>query len=145
MSAPRTALDLTETHFMRQCGDITVIGTWFGTDQRRPCLAIVPSRVPMSHERITPAIVPLDTAYLWSEEMGDPQHCAHACARFASGLGLDVHNKFAMINLMSAIRDHLGDLISMPVAPTDKHAVMADAIYTDANGREHHKEITDRA
>lgn len=139
----RPVLDLTETHFTRTCGNLKVIGTWYGATERRPCLAIVPSGT-ISHERMTPAIIPLDSAWLWSEEVGDPQHCARACMAFAKGLGLDSHNKFDMINLASAIRDHLGDLISIPASPTDKLIVTADAFWTDELGKEHHKEIRDR-
>ena len=43
----------------------------------------------------------------------------------------------------SAIRDCLSDLISMPPKPVLDRVVVADAIRTDENGREHHAEISE--
>lgn len=132
------ALDLTKTHFTQQHGDITVHGSWYG-EQQKPCLVLVPS-FRMGFEKVTPCIVPLESAWAWSEEEGEPRHTVQMALQFASCLGLDGFNRFTLMRILTIVRDHLGDLMKIPPKPHD-FAVVADAFRTDRDGRVHHIEI----
>ncbi len=123
---------------MKKHGDILCFGTWYG-ESDRPCLALVPARAVISHERVTPCIVPLDTAWKWTEELGDIRDCAATCIQFAHALGLNPHDKASVLLLLTVIRDHIGDLLSMPIKPTE-NLVVADAII-NTGGKIEHKEI----
>lgn len=139
--SPRYDLDLTKTWFSRRYGDITVFGTWFGKEQR-PALALVPTNS-FGNDNYAPCVVPLANAHLWAEEGGDGRHCARASIAFAYSLGFNDFDITALHRIGSAIRDCLSDLISMPPKPVLDRVVVADAIRTDENGREHHAEISE--
>lgn len=134
-------LDLSVTAFRHRRGDVDVIGTWFFSEpsRPRPALVLVPA-FKEGHERTTPCIVPLDTAWMWSEAIGDPRHVARMSHRIADRLGLAAHDPWVCIRVAGLVRDHLGDLIRMPVFPKPKQAV-ADAVTVDAQGRERHAEV----
>lgn len=137
----RRALDLTRYHSRRQLGDITIIFTWWLADNaRRPCLVLVPT-IGLGSERIIPCVVPQSSAWAWAEETGDGRHCARTSAQFAAYLGLPEHPNSAM-RVTSIVRECMGDLLNIPPMPVERVAV-ADAIRIDADGREHHSEITD--
>lgn len=133
-------LDLTQAHFERICGDITVFGTWFGA-KRVPALVLLPT-ARVGHDRVTPCVVPLQSSWLWARETGDPRHCARVSALFAESLGFNAHNAFMLMRITSLIQDHLGDLLTIPPKPSQTY-VAADAILTDENGKERHAEILD--
>lgn len=139
------ALNLSQYHFVQRHGDLTAFGTWYGTEQQRPALVLVRTNAVISHERVTPVVIPMDNLWIWSEEVGDPAHCAQACYRFAPSLGLDPYNSVSMMRIASIVRDHIGDVMSMPTEPTGEFRVVADALMTDADGKETHKEIRERA
>lgn len=143
MNLDRFALDLTRYHFRREVRGFVIYGTWLVLPDNRPtvpCLAILPPHR-ISHDRSTPAVVPLNTAWAWSEEQGDPRHAARTTASFLQAMGMAV-NPMSCMSLTMAIRDHLGDLISIPPRPGERR-VVADAIRTDQDGRQHHAEITE--
>lgn len=142
----RPVLDLTKTHFRHQHGDITVIGTWiFQDNQPRPCLVLVPTYGGEGHERTTPCVVTVDTAYIWSEDphVGDPVHVARQSVAFAKAMGLDYLSAITCMRIAAAVRDHIGDLLRIPPRPGHDRRVVADAIITHADGKQVHKEITD--
>lgn len=136
-------LDLNLRLWQRTIGDITVIGTWL-LSTKRPCLALVPSRVMPTHDRITPCLVPLDIAYAWDEHTGDPADTAAMSFEFAAALGLNPMEPRNVIAVTSIVRDSLGDLLSMPPFPSGEKQTMADVLITDANtGKTTEAEIID--
>jgi len=141
----RPALDLTKYAFRQQHGDITVFGTWWldEDDGWVPCLALVPT-FRMGHDGYMPAVVPMDHAWAWSEESGDPRYAAVTSAKFAAGLGFPVDH-FSCFRIASIIREHLEDSIKrIPPRPTDHQSVAADVLLIDkSTGRERHAEIKD--
>lgn len=137
MTEPRYDLDLTQTHFTRQYGDITVFGTWFGKD-RKPALVLVPTNK-LGSEYLVPCVVPLSQAWLWDEKDGDGAHCARVSCIFATNMGFNF-DTMKIMKITSLIRDNLGELVNIPPKPTETH-VVADAIRTDSSGKQHHSEI----
>lgn len=134
----RIALDLTKYAFRRQHGDITVYGTWFG-DRQRPVLVLVPTHR-LSFDKTTPCVIPLENAWKWSEEAGDPRDAVQTAFKFAELLGLDGFNRFTVMRILSIVRDELGELLKIPPKPTESQ-VVADAFRTDVNGKVTHTEI----
>lgn len=141
----RPVLDLTVQAWQQRHGDILAIGTWFGDTQRRPCLVLLNARRAINNERITPVIIPMDNMHLWSEQIGDVGHAARSAMQFANDLFQDPYNKLLCYRIAGVIRDHIQDVIEIPPEPRDRDYVAADAIFTDEKGRQHHKEIYDRA
>lgn len=134
----RIALDLTRHAFCRPHGDITVYGAWYG-DQRRPALVLVPANH-NDKSRYAPFVVPLDNAWIWSEEVGDPALQVESAHDACRALGLDFLNRFTLLRILTAIRDNMGDLLKMPPMPTET-VVVADAFRTDENGKVRHFEV----
>ena len=132
-------LDLTRCAFERKHGPLTVFGTWFGR-RRKPALVLLRTDW-VGKPGVTPCVVPLKTAWEWSEEIGDPRHAARVSAYFAPLLGLSDDMQSAML-VTAAVRNHLGDLLAMPPTPVAK-VVVADAVLTDESGRKRHAEIVD--
>lgn len=144
-NSTRYALDLSIQHFQQRHGDLTIIGSWFGEESREPCLVLVKTNAILSHERITPCIVRLSNAWAWAEETGDLQQVIKLCMGFADALGLDRFNQMTIMRIASIIRDHMGDLLSMPPAPEHDKRVVADLFYTNTEtGKVIHKEVKDR-
>lgn len=138
----RIALDLTKHHFCRKAGDLTVYGTWFG-DQRRPCLVLVPA----NHNdatRYSPFVIPIDNAWIWSEEVGSPALQVDSADKACRALGMDYLNRFTLLKILCAIRDNMSDLLKMPPKPSEA-VIVADAFRTDhATGKVKHIEIAER-
>jgi hypothetical protein len=110
---PKLALDLSKFHSRHEHGDITVYVTWT-QHNRRPALVLVPTFVPMHHERITPCIIPLDMAYMWDEHAGNGAHCARTTQMFVANLGGNPMNPRLCFKVTDLIREHLGDLLTCP-------------------------------
>lgn len=143
MNLDRFALDLTRYHFRRDVRGYAIYGTWLMLPNNQPpmpCLAILPPHH-VSHERSTPAVVPVLNAWAWSEEHGDPSHAARTTMAFLTAMGMKV-NPVSCMSLTMAIRDSLGDLLTMPPRP-GMRMVVADAIRTDEYGKQHHAEVTE--
>ncbi|TDW63110.1 hypothetical protein EDF57_10665 [Novosphingobium sp. PhB55] len=140
MASRQFALDLTRYHSRQRHGDLDVFMTWFG-DRLDPVLVLVPAFIE-GHENVTPCVVPQSTAWMWSEAIGDGAHCARTSHIFCKHLRLEP-DPMTCIRITSIIRDHIGDLLSIPPAPFERE-VVADAIRIDSNGKEHHTEVTDR-
>lgn len=141
----RPDLDLTQHHFARTLGDITVYGAWFGEDVR-PCLVLVPSfrkrRVLGEAAGFKPVVVLVDDAWRWDTRTGSPFYVQQEAPRMAQSLGFDVTPALCA-RIANLIADHLGDLLSIPPKPSQR-IVVADAIRTDQDGRETHTEIAER-
>ncbi|HEJ7283122.1 DNA methyltransferase [Serratia phage Parlo] len=134
------ALDLTQYHFKRDRGDITVFGTWYGKELE-PVLVLMPTR---SVSRPYPCVVTLQTAWMWSKAHGDEAHRLQMAGTFAAFLGLDPLSKQQVYRIISIIQDELIDVLGMPMKPVTEF-VAADAIHTDhETGKVYHREIIDR-
>lgn len=137
----RPFLDLNQVEWSHTYGDLTLFGTWVG-DQQTPALVLVPTHNLGGDSRIIPCVVPLDSAWLWAEETGDPRHVAWATWTFANNLGLEASNAFTCMRIASAIRGNLGRLLAIRPKSTER-VVVADAVITDESGRQRHAEIAD--
>jgi len=115
-----TAIDLTRCRWTQKHGDITAYGTWWLAEDSgpRPCLVLLPTHHSAWH-RAHPCVVLLDQAWIWSEEVGDPERAARTAFEFCTALRLDAGNPSNVIRVRAIIVDHLGDLTSMPPMPTD--------------------------
>lgn len=139
---PKFDLDLTQFHFQRTYGDITLYGTWFG-ERRRPALVLLPTHlIGQDRYKVIPCVVPVDAAWRWAKETGDPRHAARVSRMFADHLSLTPHNTMTVMRITSLIQDNLGELLNIPPKPTETY-VAADAIRTDESGKQHHAEILD--
>jgi hypothetical protein len=138
--ARQFCLDLSRVHATFRHGDITAHIAWFG-DDLTPCLVLVPAHAE-GHERVTPCIVPLRAAWVWSEAIGDGRHCALTAHQFCHHLRINPSMQ-ANFRITSIIRDHLQDLLTAPPCPYER-VVVADAIRTGSDGRQHHSEIEER-
>ncbi len=63
---------------------------------------------------------------------------------FAKALGMDGYNQLTLMRIHDAVNYHLGDLCSITPFPNAETAVVADALWKDEYGQQHHKEIVDR-
>ncbi len=132
-------LDLTQVHAQRTFGDITVFFTWFG-QRNKPVMVLMPT-ARIGHERVIPCVVPVESAWAWAEETGDGRHCARASTQFAKLLGLNAASVNDVMRITSIVRECMHDLLTIPPKPVTDRIVVADAIRTDANGKQHHSEI----
>lgn len=140
----RHALDLTQSHFCKARGDLTLYGTWFG-DKRRPCLVVVPT-FRQNYLTCKPLVVCIDDAWKWNPDDPDamPEINALMVQSFLDQNGFDMTNTFTMMRVVSFIHDHLGDLLRIPPKPVSE-IVVADAAQTDhATGKVTTREIIDR-
>lgn len=129
-------LDLSRRAFDFQRGNITVIGTWVQLDFRRwrPCLVLVRTGEEL-REDTWPCVVTVDQAWIWSEEIGDPQRAAHQAMAFAQALRLG-DTPQTVIRIASLIHDHLGDLLGIPPYQGPDDEPVAEVTITDrATGR----------
>jgi hypothetical protein len=142
----KPVIDLTRSHFVKPHGDITVHGTWYLGDKEGewPCLVLVPT-----YRQFTmgwqPCVVTVDLAWIWSEEHGDPEFAAETAASFAESLGI-LGGMNAAIRVAGVIRDHLGDLLSIPPRPQVEQKIVGDFIACEAEtGKTHHIAMKDDA
>lgn len=139
----RPALDLTQCHFTKQRGDLTLYGSWYEQDFRlRPCLAVLPT---FRAEGGLPLVIVVDDAFKWNPDDPDakPEQNALMISAFLYANGFSDANTFTAQRVLSLVHDHLGDLLRIPPKPSELK-VVADAFRTDADGKVHHSEIRDR-
>lgn len=136
----KPSLDLTQTHFTRPCGDITIHGSWYG-DELRPCLVIVPTYGRRGYYK--PSVILVDDAYLWSTEFGSVGYVMQQAPKIVAYLGFDLSAQLCA-RVANLVQDHMADLLQIPPKPVELF-VVADAIATDENGRQRHTEILDHA
>jgi hypothetical protein len=131
-------LDLTRFHFRHVRGEIAVYGTWLlGIDSGPvPCLVLVPAHRTIN---IVPCVVPLNHAWVWSEEKGDPREAARMALVMAETLGLGV-SPSSGIKVRSIVIDHIEDLLKIPPMPSAlrEPVVIGEAKVT---AREHGKVV----
>jgi hypothetical protein len=143
-SSFRHALDLRVSHAVFRRGDVIVWITWLRTT-REPCIVLTPRDRVISHGRVVPCIVPLNRAWAWAEETGDPEDFMPSVGIFLANLGFNPLNKRNVIKLLSIIRDHLGDLLSCPPMPEspDRRHVADMTIINKTTGTTIEREVQD--
>ena len=134
----KPAIDLSRFSFMRELGDLVVIGTWVWNESQEdtePALVLLP-RYRKPHT-VTPCVVALSAAYLYN----DPKYCVRAAKGIAKALGFE-DSMTTTHKIADILHSHLPDLVSMPVDPTDS-VVVADATFETGDGRKRSVEIMD--
>lgn len=131
----RPTLDLRRYHWRQVHGDLEAFGTWYGTEGR-PCLVIVPAHRAWGR-RVVPCIIRMDSIWRFDEHAtaGEPQvirevaqELTHMCAL----LGLPPI-PLSATRLLSIVRNHVGDVLSIPPRPRDLHRVVAEMEVTNAS------------
>ena len=115
MSEPQHAIDLSRHHFLRELGDMVIVGTWTFNDEQEdtePCLVLLPRYRPPSS--VKPCVIALSAAYKYD----NPKYLANASKHIAHCLGFEDSMQRAH-KIAGLIHDHLPDLIRMPVDPTE--------------------------
>lgn len=111
----KPAIDLSRHHFMRELGDLVIFGSWVYSEEQEdtePALVLLPRyRSPSS---VTPCIVALSAAYRYN----DAKYCVHAAKGIAKALGFE-DSMQTTHRIADILHDHLPDLVSMPVDPTE--------------------------
>jgi hypothetical protein len=122
------ALDLTRYQWRKEIHDLMIYGTWlYNEDQEdtEPALVIVPR---YRQYGAKPCAIALSSAFKYN----DPRYLARAAGIFAERMGFEpsmtTTHRIAML-----IDDHLGDLIKMPVDPTQAVQV-GEAVLDMGNG-----------
>lgn len=140
-SLARYALDLTQTHFVKDRGDYTLYGSWVG-NSARPCLAILPKNLREGH---LPLVITVDDAWKWNPDDQDarPEMNAKMIDAFLAVNNFE-RGPFKAMAVIGLVHDHLGDLLAIPPKKLNLE-VVADALRTDADGNVTHKEIRSHA
>lgn len=141
----RTAYDLNLVYATVDRGDVKVWFTW-NRLTGEPCMVLTRNLAIISASRIIPCVIPLQSAWAWTEEVGDEHHAMGTAAIFCANIGFNPHNLRNVTRLVGIVRDLLGDLISMPPLPEDGKQVLADILHTDADtGSQKHVEVIGHA
>lgn len=138
------AIDLSLRHFTHTHGDIFVIGSWVVIDDRhRPCLILIRTG-DEANDHCIPCIVTVDSAWIWSEDIGDPRQAARQAFQMLQALRLNEHDARNAIRVHSIINDHLGDLLTIPPYTPRLSEVVAELVVTDnRTGKTREVEIRD--
>ncbi|MGK9200475.1 hypothetical protein [Sinorhizobium meliloti] len=125
------ALDLTKRVWTFRRSGVTAIGTWIRIEDRfRPCMVLIPADREYD-DRLTPCVVTLDRAWIWSEDVGDPAQAAATAFQFAHALGFNAFDGPSVRRLAMFIADHLGDLLSIPPYDHSDAQTVAEITMTD--------------
>jgi hypothetical protein len=113
------ALDLTRYAWRQEHGDIIAYGTWWLAEDSgpKPCIALLPLRR-QSWRTARPAVVLIEQAWVWDEQIGDGARCAQLAFMFAEGLGL-APSAHTLLRIRGIIADHIEDLVRIPPMPPD--------------------------
>lgn len=121
------ALDLSQSHFTRKLGNITLIGTWVNDGERvTQCLVLV--RAGDTAEQMIPCVVTLDSAFLFDRRSHQlfPEWAGRAALlgfQYAEALRLTPLPYHAQ-RICELIEDHIDDLFAIP--PYQPPALTAD-------------------
>lgn len=126
-------LDLTKRVWTFRRHGVRAIGTWIRLDDRfRPCMVLIPADREYD-SRLTPCVITVDRAWIWSEEVGDPAQAAFTAIQYATTLGLSANDNRTVMRLAMFIADHLGDLLSIPPYPKDDQETVAEVTMREVN------------
>lgn len=134
------ALDLTKRHWTKVRGPITAVGTWFNNGERwRQCIALFRTDDEGSDE-LVPCVIPIDRAWVWSEDIGDGRQSARMTVAFAQAMRLTI-DKRTLITLTSMIHDLLGDLLTIPPYQAAPGEVIAEVVVTNRDTGKSHEVV----
>lgn len=136
------SIHLGNRHWTRVRGTVTAIGTWVHENGRqRPCMVLIRTGEE-GGDHTDPCMIPLETAWRWSEEIGDPRWCARVTAAFAQKLRIGVDRR-TLIRLTMFIHDCLGDLLTIPPhGPRLAETPIAEVTITDEHGKTREVELS---
>jgi hypothetical protein len=136
-------LNLSKVHFVKRHGSIMAFGTWLKTnDGYRPCLVLIRVGDERS-EHCIPCIVTMDNIWVWTEEVGDEVKCGEIVAGFLDYLRLSPTKKNAF-KILDVVRNHIGDVLSIPPRPRFETVVTADMVVTNnETGQRIETEVTE--
>lgn len=132
----KPAIDLTRHHFVRELGDLTIFGTWLYNDDQEdtePCLVVIPRYRTTGFK---PVVVALSAAYRYN----NPKYLAHVAGAFAQSLGFEDSLSQAR-KIATLIWDHLLDLLTMPLDPTQAEVI--GEVTIDEGGKKRTIEVLD--
>lgn len=128
--------------FRHVVGSITVWGTWLlNTPEKENCLVLLPSaglrrRKFRRSERPVPCIVRESAGWLWFEPpIGDEIEAALIAHDFALLLGLNPAKNSDVFRVITAVRDHLDELYTMPLCPPTDSIVAGEVQMRLSDGR----------
>lgn len=108
------SFDLARRHWTAVRGPLTFIGSWIHLDGRwRPAMFIIPTNGERD-EHTHPCVVTMDSAWIWSEEVGDPREAARQTFAFCQQLRINTNNRSDVWRLTGHIIDLLQDLLTIP-------------------------------
>lgn len=124
------SIDLSKRAWTRARGDLTAIGAWLSIGGRfRPCMVLIRTGDELS-EHAVPCIITMDKAWIWSEEVGDMALAADILAGFLRALRLSPDRRDTF-RVLSLIRDHLGDLLTIPPYRPEQGGIAAELTVTE--------------
>jgi hypothetical protein len=145
--APRVAIDLRYTRWDYTRAGLRAVGTWrFDLKPPRPCMVLLPAKVKIHPDRVTPVVIDLDDAWKWTEEYGDPEECAILIMNwFAAGfLPGNPANTRDYNRVFNIVRERLNDLLMSPPAPARNPEIVGDMTITyRETGTVQQKDIVD--
>lgn len=108
-----------------------------------PALVLTPDIDRPGHERIIPCVVPMETAWVWHEQIGDVARAISTAEMFAHTLGLPYGRRSALM-VATVIRSEMDELRKCPPMPADDREITAEMLVrNETTGREVTKEIRD--
>ncbi len=126
MSQP--AIDLSRYQWKRDVHDLTAFGTWLWNEDQEdtePAIVIIPR---YRLNGAIPVCIALSAAFRYN----DPRYLARSAGYFAKKLGFE-DSIVTAHRIASLIDDCLGDLLKMPVDPTEAVQV-GEAVVNLGNG-----------
>jgi len=124
-------LDLTLQHKTLTFGPITAVFTW-SLHNHRPVLVLIPTFRRSTVNRVQPCAVPIDDAWRFDEQIGDPRRVADTTAAFTVALGGAPGDSRMAMRIYDIIQNCLYDLLTMPPRPIrDTSEIVAEAVATD--------------
>lgn len=132
------ALDLTKRHWTKVRGPLTAVGTWYNNGSGwRQCMALYRTDDEGSDD-LMPCVIPIDRAWVWSEDIGDGAQSARMTMAFAQAMRFSL-DKSTLITLTSMVHDLLGDLLSIPPYTADTGELIAEVVVTERDSGKSHE------
>lgn len=131
----RPVLDLRLREFEHIHRGIIVIGSWFMDEETRrsqPCMVLMDAN-PARGRKPVPCIIALDQMWLWTREVGDPEHVAEQIGRWISSGAMpgSPSNRKDVQRVFDAVQSRLRDIVAMPPMPISgaiKHEVSPSTV-----------------
>ena len=141
----RPVLDMEHYDFQHTVGNITLTGTWYidpDTNRSQPCLVLTDATKRLAAYKVVPYITPLNKAWEWTMEFGDPEVIWPKIRELVKEgiLPGNPHNDRDLWMIFGAIQTRLRDMMAMPpmpAAPAAKYKAppetFGELVITDAD------------